>query len=384
MGKKTITTWQASCIITGYAVGGTIMTLPGLIQDVGFLPAVIISVVGYALSILIALYIADITLKARIKTGENLQALKLYELFLFRGKLRVPLTLLYFVFIMLICFSNLAAYVAGGGELFAALIPNASGVVAALIFYVFAAFVGVLGLKGVAVSERLMVTVMLVIIGLLSVLSIGKGSNPLPSAVTGGGTAVLRYFGYVMLAFAVFFAVPQIVEGLDGDVKEVKKAVYTGLGVNLILIVVIAYFTLRVSPGEIGDMAILSWTAALPTWAALIGVIFIIIALLTTFWSISFAMAQIVQQQFHLPYMVCWAIATVPSLLLAVFTSSSFRDMLGIAGGLIGLLNSLLSIPLYLNAKKEVPETIVGRFSAAPWVIFMGIVNLIYAIGCII
>ena len=384
MGKKTITTWQGACIVTGYGVGGTVMTLPGLAKDIGFFWAAVILAAGYALSLLIALYLADATIKGRIKTGENMQALKLFETFLFRGKLKTPLTLTYFVFLALIAVSNLAAYVAGGGQLFAALLPIDSFAVNCIIFYFFAAVVVMLGLKGVAMSEQLMVILMLAIMGLLSALSLGRCGNPLPMAVTGGGAALLRYFGYIMLALAAFFAVPQVVEGLDGDVKEIKRALGLGFALNSLMIIVITFFTLTVAPGELSEMAIIDWTAGLPDWTALIGVIFIIVALLTSFWSISFGFAQIVQQQFKFPYMVCWAIATLPSLLFTLFTSSSFRDMLGLAGGLIGILNSLLFIPMYLNSKKDVPETIMGSFEALPWVIFITFINLLYAIGCII
>lgn len=383
MGKKTITTWQGACIVTGYGVGGTVMTLPGLAKDIGFFWAMVILAAGYALSLLIALYLADAALKARIKTGENMQALKLFETFLFRGRYKTPLTLVYFVFLALIAVSNLAAYVAGGGQLFAALLPFDSFALNCIIFYFFAAVVVMLGLKGVAMSEQLMVILMLAIMALLSVVSLGRCRNPLPMTL-GGGTALLRYFGYIMLALAAFFAVPQVVEGLDGDSREVKKALSLGFGLNCLMIVIISYFTLRVSPGDLGEMAIIDWTAGLPGWTALVGVVFIIVALLTSFWSISYGFAQIVQQQFKLPYMLCWAIATLPSLLFTLFTSSTFRDMLGLAGGLIGVLNSLLFIPMYLNAKKDVSETIMGPFEQVGWVIFITFINLLYAIGCII
>jgi hypothetical protein len=59
-------------------------------------------------------------------------------------------------------------------------------------------------------------------------------------------------------------------------------------------------------------------------------------------------------------------------------------SLLGIAGGLIGLLNSILVVPLYLGARKRVPETILGRFAATPWIILNMIFCLVYAVGCII
>ena len=241
MGKKTITTWQGACIVTGYGVGGTVMTLPGLAKDIGFFWAMLLLAVGYALSLLIALYLADATLKGRVKTGENMQALKLFETFLFCGRFKAPLTLVYFVLLALIAVSNLAAYVAGGGQLFAALLPIDSFAVNCLIFYFFAAVVVMLGLKGVAMSEQLMVLLMLGIMGLLGVLSVGRCVNPLPMALA-GGAALLRYFGYIMLALAAFFAVPQVVEGLDGDVKEIKKALGLGFALNSLMIIVISFF----------------------------------------------------------------------------------------------------------------------------------------------
>ena len=63
--------------------------------------------------------------------------------------------------------ANLAAYIAGAAEVMEGLLPVGK-TVAMLIFYVLAASVVLFGLKAVAVSEKLMVTAIFVIIGVLA------------------------------------------------------------------------------------------------------------------------------------------------------------------------------------------------------------------------
>jgi amino acid permease len=167
---KKITTFEAACILCGYGVGGTIMTMPYLATKAGVLPAAIILVLSYLIGMLIAAYTADIALKARSITGHECQVLTQFELFLFNGPLKKILTIIYFVFLALIAVSNLAAYVSESGQLVAALLPVTEKI-GSVIFYIFAALVVVAGLKGVAIGERAMVILMFVILAVLAVPS---------------------------------------------------------------------------------------------------------------------------------------------------------------------------------------------------------------------
>lgn len=379
---KKISTFEAACILCGYGVGGTIMTMPYLASAVGVVQAAILLVVAFAVGMLITCYTADVALKARSITGGECQVLTQFELFLFEGPLKKALTLIYFVFLALIAISNLAAYVAESGLLVSAILPVSENV-GTIIFYVFAAALVLVGLKGVALGERAMIILMFIIIAILAFVSIGNFSgNPLPVA-DGQFTSSLRYYGYAVMALSAPLAIPQVVDGLDSDTKEIKKALFWGFGLNFISIVIISVFTILTAP-QITDVAMICWTAALPSWAMLLGIIYILFALITSFWSVSYALSQIVTETFHCNEKISWLIATLPPLIFALFTSAGFMALLGVAGGLIGLLNSILAIPLYFGARKRVPETIMGPFAKNFWVVLYAILCLVYAVGCII
>lgn len=379
---KKITTFEAACILCGYGVGGTIMTMPYLASKAGVVPACVILILSYAIGMMIAMYASDVALKARSITGSECQILTQFELFLFNGPLKKILTIIYFVFLALIALSNLAAYVSESGQLVAALVP-VTDKIGSVIFYIFAAALVLIGIKGVAIGERAMIIIMFVILAILAVPSFSHFSgNPMPTG-DGDPMSFLRYYGYAILALSAPLAIPQVVDGLDGDKVEIKKAMWLGFGLNFLSIIIITFFTLKTAT-EVTDIAMICWTSALPSWAMLLGVLYILFALITSFWGVSLGLAQIVTEAFHCNDKISWLVATLPSFIFALFTSAGFMALLGVAGGLIGLLNSILAIPLYFGARKRVPETIMGPLAKTPWVLLYAVLCLIYAIGCIV
>ena len=73
MGKKRLTTWEAACIITGYGVGGGVLSMPYLAEKIGLLPSLVILVIALLTSYILHLMIADLALKFR-KEGRSLPA----------------------------------------------------------------------------------------------------------------------------------------------------------------------------------------------------------------------------------------------------------------------------------------------------------------------
>lgn len=379
---KKISTFEAACILCGYGVGGTIMTMPFLATKAGTFQSVVILICAYAIGMLIAMYTADVAIKARSITGSECQVLTQFELFLFNGPLKKILTIIYFVFLALIAVSNLAAYVAESGQLVAALLP-VTDKIGSVIFYVFAAAVVLIGIRGVAIGERAMIILMFAILAVLAVPSFGNFTgNPLPTG-DDDPLSALRYYGYAIMALSAPLAIPQVVDGLDGDKEAIKKSMWIGFGMNFLSIIIITAFTL-LTAAEVTDIAMICWSASLPSWAMLLGVLYILFALITSFWGVSYGLAQIVTETFHCNDKISWLAATLPSFIFALFTSAGFMALLGVAGGLIGLLNSILAVPLYLGARKRVPETIMGPFAKTPWVILYAVLCLLYAAGCII
>ena len=376
--KKKITTWEAACIITGYGIGGGVLAMPYLAEKNGLLMSLIILAIAFLASILLHMMIADVVLKCEPGT----QVVGVFSKFMFRGKLKTPLTIVFFGLMAVILVANLAAYVAGAADVLAGIL-NINTFVCKIFFYVVAASVVLFGLKAVAVSEKIMVTIIFGMIAVLGIASLIKHPNTL-SLHFGNVHDAIVYYGMAMLAFAAFFSVPQAVEGLAGNEKEVKKAIVLGLGNNFIIMIVVIVCAL-IGSKEVTEVGMVGWSEGIGKWAELVGGIFTLVAMLTTYWSISLALSDILKEQFpKLSSKICWLVATLPSIIITLFNIADFLDFLQIAGGAIAIVIALLFVPCYRIANKEVPKTILGNFSTTPWQIFVLVAYVFMGIGNVI
>ena len=62
MKKSRLTTWEAACIITGYGIGGGVLSLPYLAEKTGLLWSFAILIAALLASYLLHLMIADLAL----------------------------------------------------------------------------------------------------------------------------------------------------------------------------------------------------------------------------------------------------------------------------------------------------------------------------------
>ncbi|NLB43875.1 MAG: hypothetical protein GX821_01780 [Clostridiaceae bacterium] len=377
MKKSRLTTWEAACIITGYGIGGGVLSLPYLAEKTGLLWSFAILIAALLASYLLHLMIADLALKV----SEGGQIIACLSQFLFRGKLKKVLTTLFFVLMTLILFTNLAAYITGSKEIIVGLLPI-PGAVATLLFYVAAASVVLFGLKAVGVSEKISVAIIFGLIFTLAVASFFAPPQALPLA---GGTVngALAFFGMAMFAMSAFFSVPQAVEGLEKDRRQIRKAVFLGLFNNFAVIVVITFCALLASE-KVTEVAMVGWSAGIGTWAQIVGGLFTILAMLTTYWSLSMALGSIVEEQMKWDTRLCWLIATLPSLILALFNLAGFMSFMRLAGGLISIIIAVMVVPAYLNARREVEGSILTRWGGRITSAVIIIAYILMGIGSVV
>ena len=350
--KKNLTVWEAACIITGYGIGGGVMSMPYLTAKIGFINACLVLVIAFAASYVLHLMIADLSLK----TTDGGQIISCLKQFLFRGKLAKVLTIGFFALMLAVLFTNLTGYITGAEEIIVTLVPISS-FVAKLIFYALAASVVLFGLKAVGISEKITVAVIFALIGTLAIASFFKPQNDVPM-FTFDVNGILAYYGMAMFSLAAFFSVPQAVEGLSGDKKKIKKAVFLGFLNNFIIIVVINFCAL-LSSTEVTEVAMAGWAQGLGLWAQIIGGLFTVLAMITTYWSLSLALADIVGETLHFKRRLSWLIATLPSLILALFDISGFMGIMRIAGGIISIIIAVMVVPAFINSKKAPGESIL-------------------------
>ena len=375
--KKQLTTWEAACIITGYGIGAGVLSMPYMAARNGLILSTLILILSLLASYVLHLMIAEIALKE----GNGGQIISCLNRFLFRGKTKQVLTVIFFVLMAVILVTNLAAYISGAEEIIVGLLPIPS-IAAKLLFYAVAASVVLFGLKAVGVSEKIAVTVIFALIAALAVASLLNIRNPL-SLSAGSLNDALAYYGLAMFAMSAFFSVPQAVEGLSGDTKKIRKAVFLGLLNNFILILVISVCSL-LSSTEITELAMVGWSAGIGLWAQLIGGLFTVLAMLTTYWSLSLALGGIVDDMLHTGTKISWLLATLPSLILVLFDAAGFLDLMRTAGGLIAIIIAVMVVPAYHNARRDVPENNLLRHSGLPLEIVIVIAYILMAVGSVV
>ena len=305
MPEKRLTQWEATSLMVGAGVGAGIMAVPFLTERVGLIGLAIILPVAWAASALIHLMLAEVL----FRTGRDLQIVELMRVYVLRG--RVGRWLLWTVFLLLsIAFlANLAAYVSGAGEILAGL-TGINRHLAEFVIYAISAGVVFFGLKAVGVAERFAT---LALFGLIAALGIGAFSVPfqLQLGLSGSGTQWLALYGMVMYALWTFYSVPQVVKGLGPDHRGAVHVILVGLGINGALTAVVALFALGIST-QVTEVAIIGISERVGPWAGVAGSLFILFAMVTSYWSVSLALADILRERTGLSERAAWLLATLP------------------------------------------------------------------------
>jgi amino acid permease len=373
--SKGLTMFEAASVVAGYGIGAGIMAVPWMVSRSGLWQSLLVMAVAYGVSVLLHLMIAQLALGSSATGTGGFQIVEIFRAYLFRGRLREALTWAFFALMFLVLTLNLAAYVAGAGDIVASLtgLPARLG---GALFSVLAAGVVVLGLKSLGVSEKIAVVSML---ALFAALFAGTMTVPFQRMPLTGpwGTQTLALFGVVMFCFASFFAVPQVVEGMKDRPGKVRGAVLLGIALNLVIVLLVTLLALAASR-EVTQVAIVGWAAAIGPWASILGSVFFLLALLTTYWSISFALRTIVQERLGLGVVPAWLLSTLPNIALALTGFTGFLGFVRLAGGAIALLVALLLVPAYQQYRKTargerlsiMSGTLEGR--AWPWIAMAG------------
>jgi amino acid permease len=350
-GSKRLSFAEATSIIAGYGIGGGMLALPYLVSLNGIGPSLLVLAAAYILSLLLHLMIAELA----AGDGSGKQIVELFGKYLFTGKRGKAFTWVFFVVMGVVFLANLAAYVSGGSEVLASLgVAEPWG---GVLFYAAAAIVAAFGLKTLGVAEKWAVIAMAALFCALvagSIIALAQGGAVPAAASTAaapGASRMLALYGMAMFCFAAFFSVPQAALGLSDRPRLIPRAVATGLGVNFFLILLVTTLSLLLSK-EPTAIATVGWGRALGPWAEGVGTAFVVLAMLTSYWSISFALSSMIRERLGLGNFPAWLIATVPTLILALTGFGGFMEFMRTAGGAIAILVAILFVPTYRRYRR--------------------------------
>jgi len=355
---KKLTLFEASCIITGYGIGSGVLAMPYLADKCGVWMTALILALAFGFSWLLHMMIADLA----IKSGGDGQIVSILTGYLPEGKSRKPLRILLFSILAVVLFTNLAVYISGAAEILNGLLalPVWTG---KFLFYVFAAFVAIFGVKTLGLCEKYAMYGIFAVILALVIGSVFHIKNPL-NMIPGSFRDLLAFFSVAMFAFVAFFSVPQVVKGLDGDVRNIKRSITLGMLMNL-TIMILVILSAQLSSEELTEVSMTGWSRGIGLWAQILGSGFTLLAMLTTYWSISMALKDIVAESLPVNAKLCFVIASVPSLLIAFIPSTGFLSFLELAAGAIAILIAIFLIPVFHKSHKDSPS-MLGKAASLP------------------
>ncbi len=376
-GESKLSFLEATGIIVGHGVGAGILSVPYLASHNSFRETVFILIFAYLVALVLHLIIAELSYN-----NNGAQFVKCFDSELFAGKIKTVLTWTAFILLGVSVIVNVSAFLTGAAAVFAQWfgLPDFVGI---LIFYVLGAGVVFVGMKLVGICEKYAVIAMVIVMGVIFVATLMRGTEALPTGWRGFNNA-LALFGMISFSLSAVMSTPQVVKGLGGDKKRIRSSIALGLAVNASLIFLITLTTLLGTGGDVSEEgAFVDLARRFGGWVAVVGYVFTLLALATSFWANTLNLRDIVSEQTGWGRRLSWLIASLPCLVLAMLGLDSFVGFTRFAS-IIQVVTGIGIIVAYNCSRRRVGKSpICGVFGSLPFQILVVAFTLLASIGAV-
>ena len=379
--ESRLTFWEATGILIGHGVGAGILAVPFYASRNTVGEIFLIVGFSFLFNVILHLLIAELSLN-----NGGAQFVACFDRELFSGKLKKLFTWLSFVLLGLSIIVNVSAFLTGAADVFVSWfeLPRLAG---ALIFYVIGAGVVFVGMKLIGICEKYAVISMSAVTVLLFIATLIQDFTPVRTLSTGSDSA-LALFGMVSFSLSAVMSTPQVVKGLNGDIRRIRRSVITALAVNCTLILLVTFSTiLSVGDRLTGKAALVDLADHLGSWVSIVGYVFTLMALATSFWSNTLNLRDIVSEQTHWRRNSSWFAATVPCLAVACFcivSGASFSALSRFAS-VVQVVTGLGIIIAYQLSRRRVGSSpLLGKFGSLPVCVLVACCSVLATVGAVI
>ena len=373
-----LTTFEAISMIVGNSIGTGIIAVPYLAVRNSMWDVVWMVAFAYIVNVILHLIIAELSYN-----NGGVQLVKSFEGELFHGKMKKIFSWIMFVVYGLAIMVGVSGNINGGAQIFV----NWFGLplwAAQLIYYLIAGSVVFMGMKAVGIAQKYSVALLLVIVAVMTAGTFLHPRNTLYTAPFHINN-LLALYSMVVFATSANQAVIQVVKGLNGDSKRIRKTIFTGFGLSSLFVLVVTLTVLLGTKGVVDkELAYMQLGESIGGWALILAGIFSLFALLTTFWSNTLALRDVVHEQVGTDNRVSWLIATVPCILFAIFGVSSFIVLTRIMSGVVILVSIMLVLTYGKSRKKVGSSPICGIFGTVPFQVLMMVSTIVSAVGAML
>lgn len=376
--ESKLTFFEATSIIVGHGVGSGILSVPFLASRNRWYDILWIILLVYGINLVMHFMIAELSYN-----NGGAQFIKCFEKELFVGRMKKAATWFAFGLLGFSVVVNVSGFIAGASAVFEAWfgLPSAAGM---LLFYVLAASVVYIGMKLVGICEKIAVFSMVGVIGILFIATLLSDVSPLPASFVSASN-LLALYSMVSFSLSAVMSVPQVVKGLNGDRNQIMGSIAAGTGINVGLILLITFMTLLgAGSGVTENGALVDLSLHLGGWVSIIGYIFSLLALATSFWANTLNLRDIVNEQTGWGVKKSWLAASLPCLVIALIGVESFVGFTRLAGVVQVLMGIGIIIAYNRSRKHEGSSLICGRLGTIPFQVIVVVSSLLSTIGSLL
>lgn len=376
--EASLTFWEATSIIVGHGVGAGILSVPFLASRNNWTDMLWIMALAYIINLVMHYMIAELSYN-----NGGAQFIKCFEQELFVGRFKKIATWIAFGLLGISVVMNVSGFIVGAAAVFHSWlgIPGWAGMI---IYYVLAASVVNFGMKLVGICEKISVGSMILVIGILFVATLISDISPLPNHFV-TTTNLLALYSMISFSLSAVMSVPQVVKGLNGDTGRIKGAIAAGMGINTGLILVITFMTLIGAGSNITQNgALVDLSAHLGGWVSIIGYIFSLLALSTSFWANTLNLRDIVHEQTGMKLKTSWLVSSVPCLIIALVGVSSFVGFTRLASVVQVLTGIGIIISYNRSRRREGNSDIVGIWGGWIFQVIVVAATLVATVGAML
>ncbi len=376
--EANFTVFEATSMIVGHSIGTGIIAVPYLATKNSLRDVIWMVIFAYFINVVLHLLIAELSYN-----NGGVQLVKSFEGELFKGESKKIFSWIMFTVYGLAIILGVSGNINGGAQI----IQNwlqISFSAAQVIYYLLAGIVVFMGMKTVGIAQKYTVCVLMVIVVAMSVGTFIQPLNELQASKMHINN-LLGLFSMVVFATSANQAVIQSVKGLNGNVKKIRTSIFLGFAISSIFVLIVTTTVLLGVKGPLDkELAYVQLGESIGGWAAILAGVFSLFALLTTFWSNTLSLRDVVHEQIGINNKVCWLVATIPSLLFAIFGVSSFIILTRIMSGVVVLVAIMLIFTYNKSRKKAGVSPICGKIGTLPFQVIMVISTIICAVGAML
>lgn len=338
---KRLPMFEASATLVGTIIGAGILGIPYAIAQIGFWPGVGIMVVIAAIMLLRHFIIAEMVLR----TPHVHQMPGYAGIYLGKWPKRID------SFIVLLAgYGALLAYMIGQGEVLTTLLGG-SEFQWSMVFYAFGIAMIYFGLSVIKRSELIM-TVGIFLITLVIGIFSWNHIDTVHLTHFEPRNWILAY-GVLLFAFGGSVAIPQMREVLAGKEHLMRRAIFIASGVVFSIYLVFTFLVLGVSGTGTTEIATIGLGEVIGQKMIIIGNLLAFFTMGTSFLTIGLGLKEVFAYDWHFTGIKAWLVTVIVPLIAFLIGARDFITVLGVVGGVLTGVQSLILIMSFWSARKS-------------------------------